>query len=144
MAYALPITANSNTKEHTTMHYDDYADSIGDGYTNEYQRAYAHRWSETPTGPDAATREASAAGKFVLVHCMAQYCRITDATLGDLKVFHSAYDCEMDALAALAQFNTIGDSYHNDDWYTVLYPADFTLTRLAEGVTYYADDDIPF
>ena len=64
----------------------------GDGYSNDYQRAFAHSQATTPRNNETnKAKELAKQGKFVVLVSAPVYCKSTDACLGqDISIYHVA------------------------------------------------------
>lgn len=115
------------------LHEDDYADSIGDGYSNEFQRAYAYSRSlGYPRGDGALIERLVQLGKFVAFYAVEHHCRFTDAYLGESRHFVGSFDTYAEA----------SDRINERDGYGVAFPP--TREAPAPETSAYGEDDIPF
>jgi len=110
-----------------------------DGYRNELQRAFAHSSATTPRRSERKkAAELVAAGKFVVLHCWAVYCRSTDAILGEESKIVSVGDTYEDAAGPV--LNELARDNNDDSFYTVLSPVPATVAAPAPATT----DECPF
>jgi hypothetical protein len=113
---------------------------LGDGYSNEYQRASAESLMLRGGIPNqtAKAHELTLAGKFVVLCHWPFYCNVTSAILGEGVTIDVVFDSEADALAFEAQ--EAAQRHECDEAYSAIY-------RIPTAPAPYVadpDDDLPF
>jgi len=125
--------------------HPDYAESLGDGYSNEFQRAAAFsQMTRNRRDETARAKTLASIGKFVVLSYYPVYCKATDAVIGeDNRIIGIAKDYE----TAVGLGLTYGAD--PEERLDVVCPPDFVppwKTALLEELnsTSPADDNIPF
>jgi len=136
------IIAEELAKE-TYLTHPDWDEEHGDGYSNEFQRAYAHSQATTPRTNDTKKAEALAKqGKYVVLVRYPVHCKATDAILGDAIQISKVLDNreEAEKLAHKENEEGMGDV---SAW--VVGPEDLNKPKETPSASPTSpDDDVPF
>lgn len=136
------VIAEELAKE-TYLTHPDWDEEHGDGYSNEFQRAYAHSQATTPRTNDTKKAEALAKqGKYVVLVRYPVHCKATDAILGDAIQIRKVLDNreEAEKLAYKENEEGMGDV---SSW--VVGPEDLNKPKETPSAAPTSpDDDVPF
>lgn len=92
------VVAEELTKEGYIGH-PEWDVEHGDGYTNDFQRAFAHSQAtqKRPQGQRKEAEELAKKGKFVVISDNNIHCKTTDAVLGSCVAIEGVFDTEEEA-----------------------------------------------
>ena len=133
-----PRTDDIELSELTSMIKENFDQEYGDGYTNDYQRAFAH--SQTTTPRENATKKAkelAKQGKFVVLVEAPVYCKSTDACLGSSIVIHKVCNTREEAEGEQEKFNV---AEHSDERVYIIGPDNLEPKQHKDTNS----DDVPF
>ena len=113
-----------------------------DGYSNEFQRAYAHSQATTPRKNETdKAKQLAKSGKYVVLATYPIFCKHTDAILGDETTIEKVFDNREEA-------NQYGEKQseasHGEVNYRVVGPEDLVPKPQPPPEPTSPDDDVPF
>lgn len=118
---------------------ENFQDEMPDGYTNDFQRAFAHSQATTPRKNELQkAKDLAKSGKYVMISQYPVHCKTTDACLGSETVIHKVYDKPEDATAELDKLNTGA----GDEQYSLITPDSVKEPKKIDTKT--DDSDVPF
>lgn len=125
-------------KENYPIHPDDAADMGGDGYNNEYQRAFAHSQSTQPRseGDGKKAKELAKQGKFVVTTEDDVHCKTTDAVMGSCISINSVHNTYEEAEKAATELDKYADRVN-------IVTPDSVNNKKSEPISTTVDD-VPF
>jgi hypothetical protein len=111
-----------------------------DGYSNEYQRAYAHSQATQPRSEDETKKaeELVKKGKYVVMHRNDIHCKTTDAVLGCYASIDSVHDNMEDAQKKAEEIHKYSDGVD------IISPESIKAKEHKPTVATTPEDDIPF
>ena len=128
----------TNYSELEEYSHEDMSDEMGDGYTNDAQRAFANSQMTTPKENDTAkANELAAQGKYVVMTINNAHCKSTDAVLGQHQTIHSVNDNMADAQ------KSAGEVYNSCDGVHIISPESIKAKEPVKPTTPDVDD-VPF
>ena len=120
----------------------------GDGYTNDYQRAFAHSQATTPRKNETNKAiELAKRGKYVLMVTYPIHCKTTDACLGSEIAIHKVFSNREEAEKEAEKLH--GDGNHDED-FSIIGPENVDQStgklkqKKIEPLSKTPEDDIPF
>lgn len=128
---------------HSEEQYREYQDDLmGDGFSNEYQRASFQARLENPirNETDEAARLVKA-GKWVVMYTFPYYCRITSGVLGEEVLIYKVCDSLAEAVAIRDDAN---DCSEDPECHCFLYQAPAEPLEPRGPAVPDFDDEIPF
>jgi len=133
----VPVGYKESLKENWSSGQHDDAP---DGYSNDYQRAFAHSQTTTPRENDTKKAvELAKQGKFVVLIEAPMYCKSTDACLGSNIGIHKVCNTRDEAEKEQEKFNNAESS---DERVYIIGPDNVEPKQHKDEPS--ADDDVPF
>ena len=131
----VPVGYKESLKENWSSGQQDDAP---DGFSNDYQRAFAHSQATTPReNQTEKAKQLAKTGKFVVLVGHPVYCRTTDAVLGMSTTIEKVCNSREEAEKELEKFNT---AEHSDDHVSIIGPDNLEPKQHKDTT----GDDVPF
>ncbi len=131
----VPVGYKESLKENWSSGQQDDAP---DGFSNDYQRAFAHSQATTPReNQTEKAKQLAKTGKFVVLVGYPVYCRTTDAVLGISTTIEKVCNSREEAEKELEKFNT---AEHSDDHVSIIGPDNLEPKQHKDT----PGDDVPF